>query len=207
LSETIVLWRRIAGGFTPGQQQALFQDVWPKLKSMYVGGSGLASNPNVTIELIRLVGALEWLSQKEKQTIMDVFLQSLGKKKFDPFAHAALWALGRLGTRVPVYANLEGILPAERIQTSLDRICQLKPEWLERNAGSVIFCLTQWGRKTDDRYRDLGDATRGRILSLLEQLNAPSHSVKLVCERRSLSEEEASILIGDSLPLGFSLAV
>ncbi len=207
LSETIVLWRRISGGFTPGQQQALFQDVWPKLKSIYLGGSGLAINPNVTIELIRLVGSLEWLSQKEKQTVMDVFLPSLGKKKFDPFASAALWTLGRLGTRVPVYANLEGILPAERIQSSLDRIYQIKSDWLERNAGSVIFCLTQWGRKTDDRYRDLGDATRGRILSLLEQLNAPSHAVQLVRERRSLSEDEASILIGDALPLGFSLAV
>ncbi len=67
-SEAVILWRRIAGGFTAGQQKALYQDLLPRLRSILANDSksSLTVPTNEAIELLRLVGSLELLPAADK---------------------------------------------------------------------------------------------------------------------------------------------
>ncbi len=81
LSETLVLWRRISGGFTPGQQKALYQDLWPRVRSTLLGGSGASLNSNVLNEYLRLIGSLEWIDIADKAFVAQQLLDALVVKR------------------------------------------------------------------------------------------------------------------------------
>jgi hypothetical protein len=205
-TETIVLWRRIAGGFTPGQQRALFQDCWPRVKPSLIGGSqSQTSNANVLIELLRLVGSLEWLSIDEKCMIADQLLIALSRKKLEALHGTLLWTLGRLGSRSPIYASLQQVIRSTRVQTWVDKLLEFDTGWIEKNATAFSLCMMQISRRTDDRYRDVETAYRDRIVSKLQQVNAPSSHVELVQNGGGLDQANEESIVGDSLPLGFRL--
>ncbi|MCY2983731.1 MAG: Hsp70 family protein [Planctomycetota bacterium] len=207
-SETIVLWRRIAGGFTPGQQRALFQDCWPRVRPMLAGGSqSQATNTNVTIELMRLVGSLEWLSSEEKSTVAEQIIQSFDRKKLEPVHGPLLWTLGRLGSRTPVYATLQQVVSASRVQAWVEKLLKLEPEWIAKNSGMFSLCLMQLTRRTDDRYRDVAMALRDRVAAKLTELGAPKLHIDLVLQGGGLDQESEDSIVGESLPLGFRLSL
>ena len=205
-SETIVLWRRIAGGFTQGQQRALFQDCWPSVRAALTGGAqGQAPSPNVTIELLRLIGSLEWLTMDEKITIAEQALESLGRKKIELLHGPLLWTLGRIGARVPVYATLQQVVGSARVQHWLDKLTTMEPAFAQRNLAMYSLCLMQLSRRTNDRYRDLPGSTRERIAKQLQALGAPAMHIELIVSGGRLDQESTESIVGEALPLGFRL--
>ena len=207
-SETIVLWRRIAGGFTPGQQRALFQDCWARVRPMLAGGAqSQATNTNVTIELMRLVGSLEWLTNEEKATVAEQIIQSFGRKKLEPVHGPLLWTLGRLGSRAPVYATLQQVVSVTRVQTWVEKLLNLDDAWIAKNSGMFSLCLMQLTRRTDDRYRDVAMALRERVVAKLTELVSPKLHIDLVSQGGGLDQENEDSIIGESLPLGFRLSL
>ena len=205
-SETIVLWRRIAGGFTPGQQRALFQDCWARVRPMLAGGTqSQLSNTNVAIELLRLVGSLEWLTYEEKTTVAEQILQSFGKKKLEAVHGPLLWTLGRLGSRVPVYATLQQVVSASRVQSWVEKLLRLELAWLANNSAMVSLCLMQMTRRTDDRYRDVPSSLRDRVAAQMSQLGAPAMHIDLVLHGGGLDQASADSIVGETLPLGFRI--
>lgn len=60
-------------------------------------------------------------------------------------------------------------------------------------------------RRTDDRYRDLGESPRHKAAEWLHQQNAPPHFVELVREGGLLDEEQQREVFGESLPTGLTL--
>jgi hypothetical protein len=205
-SETIVLWRRIAGGFTQGQQRALFQDCWPSVRAALTGGAqGQAPSPNVTIELLRLIGSLEWLTLDEKITIAEQALESLGRKKIELLHGPLLWTLGRIGARVPVYATLQQVVGSARVQHWLDKLTTMEPAFAQRNLAMYSLCLMQLSRRTNDRYRDLTGSTRERIAKQLQALGAPAMHIELIVSGGRLDQESTESIVGEALPLGFRL--
>ncbi len=206
-SETIVLWRRIAGGFTPGQQRALFQDCWARVRPVLAGGTqSQSSNTNVEIELMRLIGSLEWLSSDEKSTVAEQILQSFGRKKLEAVHGPLLWTLGRLGSRTPVYATLQQVVSASRVQSWVEKLLKLDETWIAKNAGMVSLCLMQMTRRTDDRYRDVPSSLRERVAARLTQLSSPALHIDLILRGGGLDQASEDSIVGESLPLGFRLS-
>lgn len=204
-SEAIVLWRRIAGGFTSGQQTALYQDVWSKLKPILSGGGGLPLGNNVAMELLRLLGSLELLSSQHKESLLETLIASLSKKRLEPLATAILWTVGRLGTRVPLYGGWDQLARAEKLEGLLKKLMSTSAVKSESLRGSYSLCLMQCAQRTGDRRRDISQGTRQQILAEMHALAMPEKHWQRVAEV-SASDQDLDAIVGESLPLGFSLA-
>lgn len=203
-SEAIVLWRRIAGGFTSGQQTALYQDVWSKLKPTLVGGGGLPLGNNVAMELLRLLGSLELLSTQNKESLLEPLVSALSKKRLEPLAPAILWTLGRLGTRVPLYGGWDQLVRAEKLEGILRKLLHASVVRSESLRLAYSLCLMQCAQRTGDRRRDLSSAMRLQILGEMQSLLMPEKHWQRVAEVSS-GDQDLEAIVGESLPLGFSL--
>ena len=205
VSEGVILWRRISGGFTTGQQNALFQDTWTRVKPM-LGGTNIGReqlNTNIAIELLRLLGSLERLRSKDKASAAELALSGLNKKKLLPLHSALLWMIGRMGNRVPVYATLQQTVPVEKVSSWLVRLLELEPP--TELVPSYSLALMLLSRRTGDRYRDVSGNLREKILDRMDELKSPPLHRSLVADGGSLDEDNTSSIVGDTLPLGFSL--
>jgi hypothetical protein len=200
--EALILWRRIAGGFTAGQQLTVYQQVASPLRGVLdpvrrsKGGGGVT--PNELIELLRLVGSLELLPASEKRTLGGWLLSLLGNRKWSACEASVLWALGRLGSRTPAYGPLNCVLPATLVENWIE-------ELLRKEIPQSHFALMLCTRKVGDRYRDVSDATRASVLEYFASHDAPEKYRTLVAEGGELEGEFAAELLGEALPLGLRL--
>src|SRR5690606_27577428 len=120
-NQSLILWRRIAGGLSRGQQLAIAEPLLVATRALHKrmisgGGGGTASagfTPQQVIEAGRLLGSLELLGAQEKAEIGKMLADLLGKKKLEPARAAMAWTLGRLGTRAPVYGPLNTLVSKE----------------------------------------------------------------------------------------------
>lgn len=203
-NEAMILWRRIAGGFTPGQQLTVYQQVAGPLRGVLdpdrrAKGGG-TSSPTELIELLRLVGSLELLPAEEKRQLGDWLLGLLGAKKWQPCQNAILWTLGRMGSRQPAYAPLTSVLKPGVVEGWLR---QLVRKQIDDTAYPLALMLCS--RKVGDRYRDISDDQRMDVLATMKAMQTPQHYIKLVEEGGRLEREEASQVLGDVLPLGLRI--
>ncbi len=204
--EMLILWRRIAGGLTAGQQQALAAPMISQLKQSLrqAGPKGkdldFRSNSHESSETLRLLGACELLNASTKQELGDVLLEILGRPRFAAVSSAALWAIGRVGARRPVYGPLNLVVPPESVVRWLVSLSNLKS-----SDSLAAFALMQLARKTGDRYRDVDPTTRSNVVGLFERTKAPRHYRDLVLEIATLESEEESLIFGDSLPKGLRI--
>jgi len=205
VSEAVILWRRISGGFTMGQQNALFQDTWTRVKPL-LGGTNVGReqlNTNIAIELLRLLGSLERLRAKDKVAAADLAISGLHKKKRSPLHSALLWMIGRMGNRVPIYATLQQTVSVEKVSEWLGRLLEMEPPTDLVPSYSLAMMLLS--RRTGDRYRDVSADLREKVLHRMDALESPSLHRGLVADGGILDEENTSSIVGDTLPLGFSL--
>lgn len=203
-SEVIILWRRISGGFTAGQQQALFQDVWSKLRPVLTSGNIQSLGNNIAIELIRLIGSLERLSVRDKETALQLLVEATHKKKLEPLFPALLWSIGRIGTRVPLYAGFDHLVRAERIENYAKKLAQAPMLQTETTRNHLGFCLVQCTRLTGDRRRDVSSAARKFLVDHLQTWDTTNKYIRPITEQIA-SLEDLDSIVGDSLPLGFSM--
>ncbi|MCC6510825.1 MAG: Hsp70 family protein [Pirellulaceae bacterium] len=199
-NESLILWRRIAGGFTAGQQMAVYQQVAGPLRNQLdpvrraKGGAG-SLQPAELIEMLRLVGSLELLPKSEKQQLGDWLLALVDNKRWHAAREAMLWTIGRLGNRVPTYGPLNTIVDTEAVEAWLEKLLLIQ----QRSSAwqlAILLCA----RLTGDRYRDIDAALRG---SLVKQLaSAPEHYRQLIEQGGQLAAEESSQIVGEALPLG-----
>jgi len=207
-NQSLILWRRIAGGLTRGQQSALAESQLVATRAMHKrmtsgGAGGIATTvltPQQAIESWRLLGSLELLSAKDKTELGKMLADLFGKKKLEPARDAMSWTLGRLGTRQPVYGPLNTIVSKEQAAKWLERLLAIdEPKTADRLA------VMQLSRKTNDRYRDLPESLRDQSAHWLETHNAPIHWIQIVRDGGQLDEEEQSQIFGESLPSGLVL--
>jgi len=124
---------------------------------------------------------------------------------------ASAWALGRLGTRVPVYGPLNTLVPVEVAEAWTQRLLELDADpAFVRRAGelppSAVFVGVQLTRRTGDRYRDVSDELREAVRQWLLKRQAPQHFVTLVCEGGDLQEDEQVLVFNESLLPGLKIA-
>ena len=207
-TESLILWRRVSGGLTAGQQSAIALPLLASIRALAkqmsgkpVKGNAIPIKPEDSIEVWRLLGSLELLSVREKIELGDLILSLWNKSKLAGARDAMVWAVGRLGQRAPMYGPLNSVVPVADVQRWLTILLK------ERDASPAVhLATTQISRKVNDRYRDLDSSMGTHVADWLEQENAPQHYVTLVKDGGSFDSEERAQVFGESLPPGLRLA-
>ncbi len=207
-NEAVVLWRRIAGGLSRGQQQALADPLLSSIRSLYnrfvlgtTRGEDASLRPNELAEAWRLLGSLELLDLPRRIELGDMLVALLPKRKLENLRDPMVWALGRLGQRVPVYGPLNTVTPHETVERWLEALWRAAPTSL----GTATLAVMQAARRTHDRYRDLSDRCRREAVAWLTDHAAPPHLIELVRDGGQLDIDEQRQVFGESLPKGLRL--
>ncbi|NUQ62299.1 MAG: Hsp70 family protein [Pirellulales bacterium] len=205
-TEWWILWRRIAGGLAAGQQQALADPVLGPIRTLHrqlttgKGRSDFSFGSHEAAEIWRMLGSLELLGGGSKIELGAILLDILPKKKVEANRPSILWAIGRVAARQPVYGPLNTVVPAETVA-----------QWLRKLMDSgahepdAMLAVMQMARRTDDRYRDIPEKLRDKVLGWLEIRDAPAHFVELVRRGGQLDTEEQGMVFGEALPKGLRI--
>ncbi|MGI8978134.1 MAG: Hsp70 family protein [Pirellulaceae bacterium] len=204
-TESLILWRRIAGGCSSGQQRAIAEPLLSAVRTLHKKqmtgkGSDPTFSPHEGLEVLRLLGSLELLSGETKIELGNLLIDLLPKRKLEQLRPALAWGLGRIGARVPVYGPLNTIVAPREAGLWAERILDA----CESDA-TTLFALVQIARRTHDRYRDLPESLRDRVLAWLDRATAPPHAMELVRSGGQLDEQEQSRVFGESLPKGLRI--
>ncbi len=190
-SEWAVLWQRVAGGLKAGQQRELYL--------RYSALVGLRErktrrvNPQVQREAWRLLASLEHLPARDRASLGDALIERLDRDRDNA---SYLWAIGRLGARVPAYGPLSAVVPPDRAAAWIERLLAVSVLTPERAAAIV-----QVGARTDDPLRDLGDDLRARAARRLADAGFADEADPLLTPQAAASRSALQIF-GESLPPG-----
>jgi hypothetical protein len=87
-TESWILWRRIAGGLSAGQQQAIADPLLAVVRGLRrrltKGGGDFGFTPQESIEMWRLLGALELLHVQQKIELGDLLIEVKDKRPVQP---------------------------------------------------------------------------------------------------------------------------
>jgi molecular chaperone DnaK (HSP70) len=194
-----ILWRRISGGLTRTQQDELYKRIAPHfLPSFAKKADRRSPGPQEAAEMWRTLASMERLPGKQKAELGDVLMTQLEKKKA---VDQALWALGRLGARVPLYGPVEDVVGKGRAEKWLERLMAL--EW---KGDAAALAAAELARCSGDRARDLDESLRRRLADKLKQQNEGARLARLVMEPVAREAKEERLAFGDALPSGLRLA-
>jgi molecular chaperone DnaK (HSP70) len=191
------LWKRIAGGLGGRQQQHLLQLVAPILVRRGKA-KGPRPSPQELREMWQAVGSCERLAPAARAELGEALVVDAARGRS---SSQELWALARLGARVPVYGPLNCVVPRATAAAWAERL--LAADWPRPEA--YVFALTQIARATGDRERDLEPALRERIASRLETAPQGARAARLVREPVPLEAREEAQLLDEALPAGLRL--
>jgi len=195
-AEWLVLWQRVAGGLGAGRQQEIYQRYRAVLG---IGAKKGAKRPSTQVEreAWRLLASLELLPASTRVALGDELLRRLDRQPENP---AFLWAIGRLGARIPSYGPLNTVVPdadaARWLETLLAR---------ERLSPEAQAAIIQMAARTDDAHRDIGDDVRDRVVRRLAETSAPPEDIERVQRFVPPASGDAIRMFGETLPAGLRL--
>ena len=197
-----IAWRRIAAGLGKGQQHQIYL----RLAQLFLPGAKgrkkwdeVKPSPEEAAEMLRCLANLERLSPESKMELGDELLRRLESKRVREDG-VTLWALARLGARLPLYGPLNAVVPTSKVDSWLQQL--LTYSWPQ--ADKAAFSLAQLARRTGDRARDLSDQQRSEVASFIRQAGA-ARAATLVEQVVALESREENIALGDTLPPGLRL--
>jgi molecular chaperone DnaK (HSP70) len=192
------LWKRVAGGLAAGQQQSLFQRLSPML--LRRGKTkGPKPGPQELREMWQAVGACERLPASVRADLGEALVTEAERGRA---TEQELWALARLGARVPMTGPLNCVVARETAAKWAERL--LVAEW--PRAEAYTFALAQIARATGDRERDLDPALRARVADRLARGPNGARAARLVREPVPLEAREQARLLDEALPPGLHLS-
>jgi molecular chaperone DnaK (HSP70) len=197
-----ITWRRVAGGLGKGHQHQIYL----RLAQLFLPGAKgrkkwdeVKPSPEEAAEMLRCLANLERLSPEAKIPLGEELLRRLESKKVREDA-LTVWALARLGARVPLYGPLNCVIPTATASAWLQQLAG----WSWPQPAKVAFSISQLARRTGDRSRDVDDETRARTAAWLRQAGA-TRAATLVEEVVALEAREEHMALGDTLPPGLRL--
>jgi molecular chaperone DnaK (HSP70) len=200
-----IVWRRIAGGLAKGQQEQIYdrlaQLLLPSPKQAKKLAEAKPSKQELS-EMWRAVASMERLQVAFKIKLGDELVHRLETRKGREDA-VHLWALSRLGARVPLYGPLNAVVPASKVKEWIAPL--LAWDWPEPE--KVAFPLAQLARRTGDRARDLDDATRTKVAEAVRAMPGGDRAAVLVEQVIALEAREEQVALGDTLPAGLRLVL
>jgi molecular chaperone DnaK (HSP70) len=193
--EWLVLWQRVAAGFTSGHQRELAQRIAAQL------GIGQKKpprlNPQIEREAWRLIASLERLDAGQRVKLGDELLPQLRR---DLRNRSWLWALARLGARVPLYGPLNATVPPAVAARWIDVL-------IARSVSAEIAeAVVQIGARTGDPARDIGDDVRARVTATLASGGIGGDALLPLMEVVPVRRADLAQAFGESLPQGLMLA-
>ena len=185
--ELLVLLRRISGGISASEQQALYR----KYKRRVGNNKKGRLNRQLDHEEWRLVASLEHLSGTTRASLGQELLAKIRKEPGDAIWP---WALGRLGARIPLYGPQHNVVVAE-----------IAGEWLKAlldfsTFATIVSSIALIARRTDDRSRDINEATRDEVISRLMALGIGEETILLLSKYVPPEQADAVRSFGESLP-------
>lgn len=195
-----VMWRRIAGGLERERQRVVFDELaphlLPRLKHVKTRLGPPVSSAEWT-EVLRLAASLERLDASLKERLGHQAVERLEKRP----ATLEYWMLARLGARISFASSPHHCVPPDVVESWMRFL--LEQPWKDpRMAG---FALTQMGRLTGDRARDLPESVRRAAVQRLREEHLESFGAPLL-ELVELADEEKATFAGESLPVGLRIA-
>ncbi|RBP84815.1 heat-shock protein Hsp70 [Marinomonas rhizomae] len=193
------LYRRIAGGLSVEQQTHLFKQF-----SQYYSPTGQRSRDKMKAlttkssdDLIRLVGALESLSNEDKVTTIDWLLKRL-QKTSEP--DTAWWTIGRIASRHLLFGKQEQRIVEDKLFPILE--VALKEDWKKRKqAGLAAVLMCQVSVEESDKL----SAMRKKVENKLKKDKCPIQWLERLESQIEINSDELNALVGESLPIGLRL--
>ena len=187
-----ILWQRVAGGFSAGQQRELALRV---MGSLGIGGRKPPRiNPQIERESWRLLASLERL---DRDTRVRVGEELVARVRKEPRNGSLLWALGRLGARRPFYGPLDRTVPPSVAERWLDAMLAwpvLVPD--------AIGAIAQIATRVDNAALDIDEAHRAAVIELLAASGASSDLMDAVQHARDGSSGTRCDISVNTLPVG-----
>ena len=206
-TESLILWRRLAGGLSRGQQAALaeplmasFRALAKQMSGQPVKGNAAVIRPEDSVEAWRLLGSLELLDESKKIELGNLIVSLKDKSKLSNARNAMIWTLGRLGQRTPFYGPLNSVVNLAQTSRWIAAI-------ISGSTSSPIehLAVVQMARRTNDRYRDIDGSVQTDVLDWLKKQNAAEHLIELVKEIGTFDAEEQGRVFGEALPQGLTM--
>jgi molecular chaperone DnaK (HSP70) len=195
-AEWLVLWQRVAGGLTAGQQQEVFDRYARQL------GVGAARprrlGPQIEREGLRLLASLERLTAARRTAVGDHLVGRLAK---DQRNAAFLWALGRAGGRVPSYGPANTVVPPADAARWARAVMTMGSTGAEAIATVARLCAC-----TGDPVRDLDDEARRDALEWLVRAGADERLRSRLLEPAPSEDSDGAVAFGETLPEGLRLS-
>ena len=199
--ESMILWRRISGGLTAGQQQQLAGPLSSVLKN-----KSRRIEPNEAAEVWRLLGSMERLKPGDKIDLANLAVAAMKPKKNQKLRPALLWALGRMASRQLTYGPLNCTIPASTVAKWTEEIRRLdEAGHFVDCENSLMLAMVQLSRHTGDRFRDLPGEEIERTIATLRSHRSPEHFLTLLTKGGAFEGDEETAIFGESLPLGIRL--
>ncbi|HEV2863818.1 MAG TPA: Hsp70 family protein [Pyrinomonadaceae bacterium] len=194
--EWMILWQRVAGGLSAGQQL----EVYERHKSQLgVGGRKTKGRLNRQVERegLLMLASLEHLPPSVRVELGEEILARIEE---EPGNKSFTWALGRLGARVPFYGPLNCVVPPEaaaRWASFLLTLPELSPH--------IATAVSQLAALTDDPPRDVEPQFRQQALRLLRAAGASEEVLEGLQSYVPRNRAAAVRIFGESLPEGLRL--
>jgi molecular chaperone DnaK (HSP70) len=191
--EWLVLWQRAAGGFSAGQQQELARRL---VASLGVGAKKPPRlNPQIERESWRLVASLERIDPATRIRVGDALVARVVR---EPRNASLLWAIGRLGARVPFYGPLDRVVPPADAERWLDALVAIPAP-----GPDLAVAVAQLAARTGDPGRDVSPETRERARAVIQAIGAPGSLLDQL-DRIALAnpQEQGARYFGEDLPAG-----
>lgn len=204
-AEWWIFWRRVAGGLTAGQQWHVYQQVSPSLLSDERKKKNLktrqkALSPQEELEIWMMLANFERLPAKNKAELGETLIERVKKGKAKP---QLLWALGRIGARIPFYGPLDQVIPGKEASRWLNALLSFDLE----PSDAFAQVMVQLCRRSGDRERDLPQEDRDRLSERLSRApQGERYRELLEHPEAALLEREREWIFGESLPSGLILS-
>jgi hypothetical protein len=193
--EWLVLWERVGGGFSAGQQRELAQRVMGELGLL--GRKAVRLNPQIERESWRLLASLERLDVPTRVKIGD---ELLSRVRRDARSAGLLWAIGRLGARAPLYGPLSSVVPPSDAARWLDALGLIK-----LTTPDLAGAMVQIGGRTGDSMRDLDESLIARARDRLQAAGISAEALRPFDTVVPSSIADANRVFGEPLPDGLRL--
>ncbi|MBL8148648.1 MAG: Hsp70 family protein [Blastocatellia bacterium] len=198
-AEWMVLWRRVAAGFTRGQQMELFNRIAPQLIVNQLGGKRRKRfNPQVEREMWRTAASLEMVQGVEKVELGDALVARI---KSGVVGENELWSLGRIGARIPFASTIDTVVSAKVATRWVEALLGVETTAIDALASSLV----QLAACSGDPARDLSEATRMRVIEHLKVLGKQVDLIKNLESYVPAERRDANRIFGESLPEGLRL--
>jgi hypothetical protein len=201
-SEWWIFWRRVAGGLTSGQQWHIYQNLLPvlqavdKKKKKPPTKSPLSRSDQEEVEIWMALANFEYLPAATKIELGRHLLEKIRKGRSRP---QELWALGRLGARIPFHGPLDQVVPSEEASRWVHDLLSLNLEASDFLARSLVHLA----RRSGDRARDLSPRDIDHLSEWLQQTHQAERYLELLTDPEAvLFSQEKAWIFGEGLPTG-----